>query len=182
MAWKAALTPIRMRMAQYAGTGPGPNGGFVAALSEEVKCFVVRELACFRTPSEVADRVTEEYGLKLDRRQIQKYNPIQVAEVAPKWRALFDATREAFLRDQASIGISQPAYRLRELQDMYYRAKGKKNDILAKEILEQAAKESGGAFTNRRELTGKEGRDLVPPPLNVIIEGQRGSETPPEAG
>jgi hypothetical protein len=153
----------------------------MAKLTEDQKRRIVQELACFRTPSEVAAIVKEEYGVEPSRQQVREYNPRQV-EVAPKWRELFDATRKAFLADQADIGIAQPSYRLRELQDWYLQAKKSKNGPLAKDLLEQAAKETGGAYTNKREHTGKDGKDLIPPPLNIIIEGRDGPATPPEAG
>jgi hypothetical protein len=46
---------------------------------------------------------------------------------------------------------------------MYDRVQGQGNMALAAQLIEQAAKESGGAFTNRREMTGKDGAPLIPP-------------------
>jgi hypothetical protein len=40
---------------------------------------------------------------------------------------------------------------------MAEKAEAQGNMVLASSLLEQAAKEMGGAFTNRRELTGKDG-------------------------
>lgn len=151
----------------------------MARLEEVHKRFVVQQLACFRSPTEVCDLVKEEFDLTITREQVRTYNPLQVT-VAPKWKALFAATRESFLAAQAEIGIAQLSYRLQELQEWYWHAKRKKNAGLAKEILEQAAKETGGGFTNRRELTGKDGKELPAPTVNVIIGD--GSTTPPTAG
>jgi len=151
----------------------------MARLEEAHKTYVVQQLACFRSPSEVCDLVKEEFGIEIDRQQVRNYNPLQV-EVAAKWQALFDATRKKFLETQAEIGIAQQSYRLQELQEWYWWAKRKKNAGLAREILEQAAKESGGGFTNRRELTGKDGKELPAPTVNVIIDD--GSTTSPKAG
>lgn len=154
-------------------------------LSEEIKHFIVTELACRRTPSEVVERVKEEYGLELDRRHVHIYNPtkIQAKPVAKRWRDLFAAAREAFDRDQAAISIASKNFRLRELEDSYYRVKKRGNEVLAKDILKQAAEESGGAYTNRRELTGKDGKDLpagaptvVILPAKTEIEGEGGPD------
>lgn len=128
------------------------------ALSEDQKRRIVQGLACFRTPSEVAEDVEEEFGVKIDRSHVRKYNPDQVAEVAEKWRALFAATRQRFLAEVAEIPIYHQSFRLRELLDLYRKAK--RNPVLAASILEQAAKEAGGAFTNRRELSGRDGGPL----------------------
>jgi hypothetical protein len=65
--------------------------------------------------------------------------------------------------------VAKAAYRLRELNDNYLKALKMKNLRMANAILEQASKESGGAYTNRRELTGKDGRDLPTGGAVVIL-------------
>jgi len=119
-------------------------------LLEEHKRFIVQRLACFRSPTEVAEDVKEEFGIDVIRQTVRGYNPEQV-QVAKKWKAIFDATRAAFLKATASSAIAHQAYRVSELTWWYRYAKSKKNPILARELLEQAAREMGGAFTNRRE-------------------------------
>lgn len=76
-----------------------------------------------------------------------------------------------------SIPIDQQSYRLHVLQQNLERAEQRGNAGLAISILEQAAKELGGAFTNRRELTGKNGQaltiataNLTPEQLREVIE------------
>lgn len=125
----------------------------MAKLTEEQKRRIVQELACYRTPSEVAAIVKEEFGVEPSRQQVREYNPEQ-CDCAEKWRALHAATRAAFLESQAQIGIAQPAFRLKVLDEILRRALQKKNDVLAADMLERAAKEVGGAYTNRRELAG----------------------------
>ncbi|KIC21722.1 hypothetical protein, partial [Leisingera sp. ANG-Vp] len=49
------------------------------------------------------------------------------------------------------------AVRLRTLQRMAEKAETMGNTVLAKGLLEQAAKEVGNAYTNRRELSGPKG-------------------------
>lgn len=143
------------------------------ALNEDQKRFIVQGLACFRTPSEVAEAVKEEFGVEVPREQVRNYNPLQV-DVAAKWRALFVETRERFLADIAEIGIAHQSFRLRELLDLYQQAKRSRNAMLAASLLEQAAKERGGMFTNRRELTGPDGGPMSFQRIErVVIDPQR---------
>jgi hypothetical protein len=71
---------------------------------------------------------------------------------APKWRTLFDAERKRFLEDVGNIGIAQKAVRLQRLEKLCTIALERRNVKLAAEVLEQAAKEMGEVFTNRREV------------------------------
>lgn len=131
----------------------------MAALPENVKTFVVQALACYDTPSQVAAAVKEEFGLDVTRQHMGRYDPTKASnkDVSPRLRDLFHATREAFLKDTATIPIAQQAYRLRVLQRSLARVETQGNVAMTAQLLEQAAKEIGGAFTNRREITGKGG-------------------------
>lgn len=80
--------------------------------------------------------------------------------LAPKWKVLFDITRKTFLEDTAGIAISHRAVRLRALQRMAEKAETQGNMVLAASLMEQAAKEVGDSYTNRRELTGKGGEPI----------------------
>jgi hypothetical protein len=136
----------------------------MAALTDGVKAFVVQALACFDTPTQVANAVKEEFGLEITRMQVSTYDPTKFMgrNLSKKWREIFDATRKAFLNDQASIPIANQNFRLRALDRLYQNAASRGNAALAAQLLEQAAKESGGSFTNRREMTGKDGAPLIP--------------------
>jgi len=140
-------------------------------LSTEVQTFVVQSLACFDSPSVVVAAVKQEYGEAITRQAVEGYDPNKKAgaNLSTRWRALFSETRKTFLEDTATIAISHRAVRLRALQRMADKAEGQGNMVLAKDLLEQAAKEVGNAFTNRRELTGKDGKDLPVPVSPVTI-------------
>lgn len=131
-------------------------------LSNEARTFVVQALACFDTPSTVAEAVKKEFGAVVTRQHIESFDPTKKAgqNLAPKWKALFESARSQFLDDTTSIGVSHRAVRLRSLNRMIAKAEDMGNLSLAAQLLEQAAKETGNAFTNRRELTGKDGKDL----------------------
>ena len=53
------------------------------------------------------------------------------------------------------------------LQRNLERADSRGNAAMVSTLLEQAAKELGGAFTNKRELTGKDGQPLAVNSTNV---------------
>lgn len=131
----------------------------MAKLDDRLKTYIVQALACFDTPSQVSESVREEFGVTVPKEQVQQYNPTRVAAkgLGKKWVALFDATRKRFLEDVSAIPIAGQTYRLRSLQRLHDLAVTRKNAPLAAALLEQAAKEVGGAFTNRRELGGPGG-------------------------
>ncbi|MDX0615144.1 DUF2280 domain-containing protein [Sinorhizobium medicae] len=126
-------------------------------LKDEVKTFIVQSLACFDTPSVVVDAVRKEYGATITRQSVEGYDPTKKAgtNLAEKWRLLFEETRKTFLEDTASIAISHRAVRLRALQRMAEKAETQGNMVLAASLMEQAAKEVGDSYTNRREVTNK---------------------------
>lgn len=131
----------------------------MAVLTEEAKITLVQSLACFDTPTQACEAVALAHGIKIERMQAGKYDPTKPSgkNLSPKLAEVFHATRRAFLVDVSTIPIAQQAYRLRTLQRELERAVSRGNSAMVSQLLEQAAKESGGAFTNRRELTGKGG-------------------------
>lgn len=128
-------------------------------LNDEQRTFVVQSLACFDSVSTVRENLKKDYGVEVSLQAIETYDPNKKAgaKLAKKWKVLFEATREAFINDTSEIGISHRAVRLRALQRMASAAEGMKNYVLASSLLEQAAKEMGGSYTNRKELAGPGG-------------------------
>lgn len=133
------------------------------ALSDEVKVALVQALACYDTPTQAADAVSHEFGVQITRMQAAKYDPTKEAGkgLSKKLRDLFDVTRKAFLEQAAEIPIAKQSYRLRVLNRMLGSAERIGNTAVAAQLLEQAAKEVGGSYTNRRELTGKGGGPIA---------------------
>ena len=122
----------------------------MAQLTDDMQRLIVSELAYFRTPSEVADIVKEQFGVVIDRRQVELYNPLRGGrKPAKKWCALFEELRKDFLEKRSAIAITHRSWRQRELLDMVRLAKKQKNYKLAAELLEQAAKEEGDIYMNR---------------------------------
>ena len=123
-------------------------------LKGEVKAFIVQSLACFDTPSQVVELVKKEFGLSITRQQVESHDPTKAngRGLAQKWVDMFNATRERFQNEISDIPIANKAYRLRVLDRMATRAEGMKNLALTAEIIEQAAKECGDAYTNKHKF------------------------------
>lgn len=124
-------------------------------LSDQVKAFIVTRLAMFHTPMEVVRMVKEEFGLELPRQQVHSYDPNRVNyQSAKKWADLYYETRQRYTTDVFDVALAHKAVRLRELERLYRKAFEMGNLMMASNLLEQAAKEVGGIFSNRREIGG----------------------------
>jgi hypothetical protein len=142
-----------------------------AELDTEVKIFIVQALACFDRPSKVVRDVKAEFGAVVTRQAVHWYaGDRKGAEAIPlQWREMFAATRKRFLEETADIGIANRAVRLRKLDRIAELAEAAGNHVIVMAACEAAAKETGGAFTNRHEHTGAGGKDLLPAPGAVFI-------------
>lgn len=126
----------------------------MAALSPEVKAFIVQALACFDTPTKIASQVKQEFGLDITIQQVSSYDPTKAIakNLGKKWIDLFNTTRKRFQTELSDIPIANKAYRLRALDRMMTRAEGMKNMALAASLMEQAAKEVGDAYSNKQKV------------------------------
>lgn len=152
----------------------------MAILTDNIKLAIVQALACFDSPSQVAEAVKLEYGVEVTRMQVALYDPTKSTgqKVSAKLKAIFEETRAKFLADVSTIPIAQQAYRLRVLQRSLAKVEKQGNTSMVSQLLEQAAKEAGGAFTNRREITGKGGGPLAttnvtPEALQAAVQSVR---------
>lgn len=123
-------------------------------LEDKHKRFIVLALACYDTPSQVAESFKEEFGEVIARQRVSEYNPTLVSarKLGKEWRDLFHATRKSFLDEVSTIPIANQAVRLRTLQRRLERAEKGNNPMLVLQILEQAAKEIGGAYGDKRRV------------------------------
>jgi len=124
----------------------------MAALSTEIKTYIVQALACFDSPSTVAKAVNVRYGVAISRQQVEIHDPTKRCSkgLAKRWVYLFHDTRAAFRRAIADIPIANRAYRLRVLGRMAVDAERAGNLWMACQLIEQAAKECGDVYLNRR--------------------------------
>ena len=132
----------------------------MAALKEPVKIFIVQALACRDTPQEVAELVSQEFGVKIDRVQCSTYDPTKQRgkNLSKKFVDLFYETREKFDEGLIDIPIAQKFYRMRQYQK--HLEKNARNTVMSLNIMKQAAQDLGGQFTNRQEITGKDGKPI----------------------
>lgn len=138
-------------------------------LSVELKLFIVQELACFRSPKEVGEAVQVAFEVEVTPSHIQFFDPTKRPEnkkLPQKWKDIFWATRQEYLEQTAAVPVAHKRYRLEVINEVLQRQRAKqiKNDPLILETTEQAAKEMGGMFTNKRELSGPNGGAI---PLSV---------------
>jgi len=124
----------------------------MARLRDTERREIVQRLACFESPSEVVEYVSEAFDKDVTVRQVCHYDPTRSEEAAEKWKRLFEEAREAFLNELDTIPLSHRAVRLRELTALYEKAKKDDEVQVAARMLKQAAKEVGDKFTNRQEV------------------------------
>lgn len=135
----------------------------MAALSPEVKAFIVQALACFDTPTQIASQVKQEFGLDISIQQVSSYDPTKAIakNLGQKWIDLFNATRTRFQTELSDIPIANKAYRLRALNRMMTSAEKMRNMALAASLMEQAAKECGDAYTNKQKVEHSGGLAVI---------------------
>ncbi|PZQ88857.1 MAG: hypothetical protein DI542_10120 [Acinetobacter johnsonii] len=110
----------------------------MAALKEPVKIFIVQSLACFETPQQVADAVQQRFGIEVDRRQCEGYDPTKYTgrNLSKKLKDLFERTRKDFKENIEDIPIANKAFHFKELQKMY--DDWGKNKVMRQNVLKQA--------------------------------------------
>ena len=125
----------------------------MARLNDKHRTLLVQSLAAFSTPSEARDELKEVYGVDAGLDQVVFYNPTTAngARLADKWKTMFAEARARFRRDTDDIAVANKAFRLRELNRIVRTTKSPK---LKMEAMEQAAKEMGDVYTNRRVHSG----------------------------
>lgn len=126
------------------------------------KRFIVQQLACFCTPNEIVAAVKARFEIVIARQLVERYDPTKTAgaQLRQPLRALFTQTRARYIAVEAAQAVAHRSYRLDRLNEMERVARKQGRFSLAASLLEQAAKEMGGAYTNRRPLIGKDGGPL----------------------
>lgn len=132
----------------------------MATLNKKQKLFIVRSLAQFNTPQETVVLVKEEFNIDVSRQQCEAYDPTKRVgkDLSDELKTEFEATRKDFLEKPQNIPIANLTVRLQRLENQYQ--KHGKNRVAALNILKQAAEDMGGKYTNRQEITGKDGKPI----------------------
>jgi len=130
----------------------------VATFTNAHKVYVVQALACYERQTDVRRGVKEKFGIEVPLEQIAYYDPTSATggEPAQKWQELFAETREAYRKGTQEVAIAQKRWRLEQLEDDFRKLRTSDPEAAAA-LLEQAAKETGGKYTNRTEVSGPDG-------------------------
>jgi hypothetical protein len=161
-------------------TGPLQDEESMPTLTDEIKTFIVKGLACYDTPSQVAEAVKATFGVEVSRQQVYVYDPGCSQPPALRWRDLHAATRQALLRELGEIGIAHRAVRLRRLDRLASRCE--RNSVaLALKCLEMAAKECGGMYENRRPIVLQPAMPQAPTPQPLIVQAPTPQPAPPRS-
>ncbi|WP_180001226.1 DUF2280 domain-containing protein [Acinetobacter sp. YH12255] len=131
----------------------------MARLKKEVQTYIVRSLAQFNTPQETVVLVKEEFNIDVSRQQCEAYDPTKRIgkDLSQSLKKEFEDTRKSYLEAPQNIPIANQAVRLEVYQRLINKAK---SPAMALKILKQAAEEMGGKYTNRQEITGKDGQPI----------------------
>lgn len=125
-------------------------------LTDEHKTFIVQRLAMFDSTTTVSRAMMATFGIDVPKNQIEGYDPASHRAVnghlGKTWIALFEATRAKFKETIDTIPIAERSFRLRRLGLMHEEAFDKGKHALAAQYLEQAAKEVGDTFSNKRKV------------------------------
>lgn len=145
----------------------------MAALTDDVKLFIVQALACYDTPSQVVQMVKDEFGVTVTRQQVEGYNCMRAAGqgVGKKWVTIFHKTREDFEAEVSKVPVMLRVVRIRRLERYADAAEKGGNLVLAAALLEQIARENGGMYENRRTLvhTGVNGQPIQTQNTNLNV-------------
>jgi hypothetical protein len=65
-------------------TGLLQDGESMPTLTDEIKTFIVKSLACFDTPSQVAEAVKVNFDVEISRQHVYAYDPIASQQISPR--------------------------------------------------------------------------------------------------
>lgn len=143
-------------------------------LESSHQVFIVQQLAMFERPVDVQEALKQNFEIDISLQAVCHYD-ISNPKLSKKLKILFSRTRKKFLDDSSKIPIANKSYRLKILQKQLDTELDQKpvlqNKKAQREILEQAAKESGDAFSNKQkvEVSDPEGKSLIPTSITVNV-------------
>lgn len=138
----------------------------------EVRERIIELLAAGHRHREIANMVNEEYGTHVTSAYVRRQNPmVSVGERLPdQLHALFHSLRSQHQERIMRMGIAHQPTRMQMLQLMADDAYEKGNIKMAAQLLEQAAREMGGAYTNKSNLEIDDNRNMIAQFLGVTID------------
>lgn len=143
--------------------------------------FIVQHFAMFERAIDIQEALKQNFGVEISLQAVCYYNA-ENGNLTKKLKSLFNRTRKKFIEDSSAIPIAHKSYRLKKLQQMFEKEESEnaklQNKKAMREILEQSAKESGDAYTNKQkhEHTGKDGDAVMRFDTRVILPNVEESE------
>lgn len=124
-------------------------------IPQDAKIYIIQSLACYKPPAQIIREVNEQFGFEVPPQNISAYNPATESgsRLSRPHKELFDQVRKKYIEDTSEIPIAQKAHRLRLLQEMLEKPEVQSRPGVMLRILEQAAREVGGAYTRSEEAT-----------------------------
>jgi hypothetical protein len=115
----------------------------VVFLPSNMKKFIVMNLACGDSLSEVVAKVAEQFGQKITPQKVQKYDPRSVngEKLSAELRELYDTTREKYLAELHTQNLAHREIRLKKLEQIYDEAVAAKQWKTAAMILAESRKQ-----------------------------------------
>ena len=148
-------------------------------LKNNHRAFLVREFACFATPSEAAEALKQDFGIEISPQGAQHYEVKSVGgkRAAPEWHELFQVARAAFLEHVSNeVPEAHKAFRIQQLARASRIFKQNKNYLAMANMLERIAKEMGNVHTNRHEFMGKGGGAIQYQDVETMTDEQINQE------
>lgn len=142
----------------------------MARITKKAKLFIVRMLAEFESPTQASKTVKEIFKLDVTPQQCEAYDPTKRTgqDLSQELRDKFFEYRRIANEELEAIPIANKRYRLQLLQGLV--DEHPNNPVFTPKWIEQAAKEMGGQFTNRQEITGAGGKPIETVNSNVSTE------------
>src|SRR5262245_23214899 len=72
-------------------------------LTREQQAYVVRRLAAYDRPADIARDVQGKFGLEMSRQAIEQYDPMRGGRCAKEWVDLFHSARDEYLGGEAAL-------------------------------------------------------------------------------
>ena len=144
-------------------------------LTSTSRAFIVRELAFYATPTEVAEMVSDKFHVEVTPQNVQKYDPTKVAgkDCAKCWREMFYDLRKKFLKHiDKYVPEANKAVRVHNLARQARKHIKSGNYPAMADAYERIAKELGNVHTNKREFTGKGGGPIKYQDIDMMTEDQ----------
>lgn len=142
--------PKRKAPSKAGTTNKGP-----ARLTEDQKTFIVTKLAQYCPSSMIVRQFHEAWpDTAISPQLVYQHRPegAQGKDLAKKWIVLHEIVRKAFMEDVSRIPIADKVVRMGQYQELYDGLFAMGDLAEAAKVLEKAAKEMGGLFTNERKV------------------------------